>query len=263
MLIHEIQKLPDWVIELSLVFISAFVGHFIKVLMAQLPLTVLAESDSSAQPNSKQPWRTAFPLLSCFLPQRNELKLKGKANKKIAQYYFLLELFTILITLTVYQVLGMHVQTFCIMLFSWWLFALAIIDFSHYLLPDQLTLSLLWLGLLVNLHGLLIPLEYAVCSALGAYILMATIDSLYYVLRRRNGLGQGDWKLLAAVAAWLGFMPALTILALAAFLGSVWGVIGLANKKFKLTTPLAFGPFLCLAAWVFVLVAPSFPFHLS
>jgi leader peptidase (prepilin peptidase) / N-methyltransferase len=184
-----------------------------------------------------------------------------KPDKKIATYHFLLELVTILLTLTVYQVIGMHVQTFFIILFSWWLFALVMIDLNYYLLPDQLTLSLLWLGLLANLHGLFIPLEKAVCGAVFAYFVMWAIDSIYYLVRGRNGLGEGDWKLLAAIAAWIGFVPTLYVLAGAAILGSIWGIAAVMHKKIKLHMPLAFGPFLCFSAWLFALCRPFLPIH--
>ena len=265
MLIHEIQKLPDWFIELSLMVIAACVGRVINIIVKRLPAAILAEpnaeilaSRSLSTAHKKLGWREHFPILHYFCKREKT----AKPDKKIATYYFLLELVTILITLTVYQVMGMHIQTLYMIVFSWWLFALVIIDLNHYLLPDQLTLSLLWLGLLANLHGLFIPLEQAVCGAVFAYLLMWAIDSVYYLVRHRNGLGEGDWKLLAALAAWLGFVPALYVLAAAAIFGSIWGIVGFINKKFKLDMPLAFGPFLCLAAWLFVLCRPLLPVHM-
>ena len=132
------------------------------------------------------------------------------------------------------------------------------IDIYYYLLPNELTISLLWIGLLINLHGFYIPLSQAILGALIGYCLPWSIDSLYYLVRKKNGLGQGDWKLLAALGAWFGFHAMLIIFIAAIFLGSIVATIGLISKKLHFYSSLPFGPFLCISAWIFLLFGSSF-----
>ena len=227
-----------------------------NVVVYRLPQTILGNPDFTILTarsfcplcRKKIHWHDNIPILSYIL-------LKGKCrfcDKKIAARYILLELLTILVTLVVYQMMGLHHKMFVSIVLSWWLLALMTIDIEHYLLPDQLTLSLLWLGLLVNLHGFFIPLPQAVLGAIAGYCLPWAIDSLYFLIRKKNGIGQGDWKLLAALGAWFGGPATFYILAVAAILATLCGVIGLLGKKLKFHSELPFGPFLCLATWIFL-----------
>ncbi len=227
-----------------------------NVVVYRLPQTILGKPDFAVLTarsfcplcRKKIRWHDNFPILSYIL-------LKGKCrfcDKKIATRYILLELLTILVTLVIYQVMGLHHKMFVCIVLSWWLLALMTIDIEHYLLPDQLTLSLLWLGLLVNLDGFFVPLQQAVVGAIIGYCLLWAIDSLYFLIRKKNGIGQGDWKLLAALGAWFGGSAALYILVVAVILATLFGLIGLLGKKLKLHSEVPFGPFVCFSTWLFL-----------
>jgi prepilin signal peptidase PulO-like enzyme (type II secretory pathway) len=263
MLIHDLQSLPDWFIQLALVIVSACVGSFINVVVYRLPQTILANPNFSLLTTrsfcplcrKKIHWHDNIPIFSYLI-------LKGKCrscDKKIAARYFLLELITILMSLLIYQLMGLHHEMFVGILLSWCLLPMFVIDIEHYLLPDQLTLSLLWLGLLVNLHGFFTPLSHAVIGAIIGYCLLWAIDSLYFLIRKKNGIGQGDWKLLAALGAWFGAYSVFYLLAIAAILATLCGIAGLLAKKLKLHSQLPFGPFLCIAAWIFLFSYRHFP----
>ena len=138
------------------------------------------------------------------------------------------------------------------LLFTWWMIPMIIIDIEHYILPDQLTISLLWLGLLCNINASFVPLPQAVMGAVAGYGLLWLIDGLYYLLRKRHGLGGGDWKLVAAFGAWFGPYAAAEILLIACILGSVVGLAGMAIRKLNFQSMLPFGPFLCLTGWLWI-----------
>lgn len=253
MLIEYLHTVPDWLMELYLILVSACIGSFLNVVIYRLPQTILNNPDftlwtaRSFCPACRKlvRWHDNIPLISYFL-------LKGKCRscqKKIPLRYPLIEASTILFSLIIYQVLGLNAHMFAALLFTWWLIAMTVIDFDHFLLPDQLTLSLLWLGLLLNLSGLFTPLEDAVLGAALGYVLLFAIDMLYFLVRKRNGLGQGDWKLLAAFGAWFGWIAIFYILAFAALFGAIVGISAIIFKKAKMETALPFGPFLCVAAF--------------
>jgi prepilin signal peptidase PulO-like enzyme (type II secretory pathway) len=236
---------------------GSLVGSFLNVVIYRLPLMLQDETLSLARPRSTCPfchhgiaWYDNIPLLSYFL-----LKKKCRHCQHAISYrYPFVEAITILFSVIIYLLLGRTNFMLTALLFTWWLIPLAAIDLEHFILPDQLTLGLLWIGLFVNLRGVWAPLPDAVLGAALGYVLLWLINILYRMVRKREGLGQGDWKLLAAFGAWFGFIAIFYILAIAAILGAVIGAGGIFLKKAKLDTALPFGPFLCVAAWIYLLV---------
>lgn len=128
----------------------------------------------------------------------------------------------------------------------WGLLLLAGIDMYYYLLPDCLTLSLLWLGLFCNSFALFVPLTSAVWGAMLGYISLWCVAALFKYCRGIDGLGQGDMKLLALFGAWWGMLPLLYIVLMAAILGIIGGILCL-RRTACLTQPIPFGPFLAVA----------------
>jgi leader peptidase (prepilin peptidase)/N-methyltransferase len=139
------------------------------------------------------------------------------------------------------------------LIFSWGLLALAAIDYDHHLLPDQLTLPLLWLGLLVNIHGLFTSLESAVTGAIAGYLSLWSIFWLFKLLTGKEGMGYGDFKLYAMLGAWLGWQKLPLVIFIAATGGAIIGLGSLVCNRHRLAQPLAFGPFLALAGWLTLL----------
>jgi len=137
--------------------------------------------------------------------------------------------------------------------FLWCAIALAFIDLDTRLLPDALTLPLLWAGLLVNLHGTFVPLPDAVLGAVAGYLVLWSIYWLFKLLTGKEGMGYGDFKLLAAIGAWLGWTALPLVLLLSSLAGAVIGVSLKALGRLKEGEPLPFGPFLAAGGAVALL----------
>ena len=136
----------------------------------------------------------------------------------------------------------------CVLL--WSLLALTMIDFDTQLLPDGITLPLLWLGLIVNLWGIFASLPDAVIGAVAGYLSLWTIYWLFKLIFRKEGMGYGDFKLLAALGAWLGWQVLFGIVVLSAAVGSVIGIALIVFKGRDHQVPMAFGPYLAIAGGI-------------
>jgi leader peptidase (prepilin peptidase)/N-methyltransferase len=130
------------------------------------------------------------------------------------------------------------------------LLALAVIDLDTFLLPDNLTLPLAWAGLLVNLGGFFVPLEEAVIGAMAGYLSLWLVFHLFKLLTGKEGMGYGDFKLLAALGAWLGWKMLLPIILAASFLGAVVGISLILLGRQDRQRPIPFGPWLALGGIV-------------
>ncbi|MCD6046764.1 MAG: prepilin peptidase [Gammaproteobacteria bacterium] len=260
-MILNLSILPPWLLMLTLILVSACIGSFLNVVIYRLPLMLDNENISLSRPRSACPnckhmiaWYDNIPIISYFLLHA----ACRHCQQKISWRYPLIEFITIFLSLAVYFILGFNNQMLAGLVFTWWLIAMTVIDLEHFLLPDQLTLSLLWLGLLINIQHLFTALSDAVIGAALGYSLLWLINNLYKWVRKKDGLGQGDWKLLAAFGAWFGWMPLFYILTTASFIGAIVGLMAIINKKAKLETALPFGPFLCIGAWLWLLTSPTF-----
>lgn len=252
---------PTAFIVFIIALFSACIGSFLNVVIYRMPLMVDdMPGISLAKPRSFCPrckhkiyWFDNLPIFSY-------LWLHGRCRQcrlKIPASYLMVECLTVLLSVVIYWRLGLTNQMFAALLLSWWLIAMTMIDLKHYLLPDQLTLSLLWLGLILNIHSLFTSLDNAVLGAISGYFLLATVNFLYRLLRKKDGMGQGDWKLLAALGAWFGWIAIFYILAFAATAGAVWGILAIFNNKAKLESSIPFGPFLCFGGLCWLLANPS------
>ncbi|TSA19684.1 MAG: prepilin peptidase [Betaproteobacteria bacterium] len=192
-------------------------------------------------------WFENVPVLS-FIVQRGRCRACAGA---IRWRYPVLEVAAAALAVWAVAQFGLHGQAVAAMVFLWALLALAVIDLETMLLPDRLTLGLLWLGLLLNLDGTFapvsVPLSEAVWGAVAGYGSLAGVAWAYARLAGREGLGLGDAKLLAALGAWLGWtvLPLLVLLAsvMALIVGLAAMLLGRADRH----TALPFGPFLALA----------------
>ena len=190
--------------------------------------------------------RDNIPVLSWLL-------LRGRCRHcaaPIALRYPLLELGTGLLTVAVVAQFGPTFQGLMALLLTWALIALAGIDLDHQLLPDVITLPLLWLGLLVNLGGTFTDLPSAVVGAAAGYLVLWSVYWLFRLATGREGMGYGDFKLLAALCAWLGWQQLPLILLIASLTGALYGTTALLLKRQTRQAPFAFGPFLALAGWL-------------
>jgi leader peptidase (prepilin peptidase)/N-methyltransferase len=134
---------------------------------------------------------------------------------------------------------------------TWALISLTMIDFDTQLLPDSITLPLLWAGLLVNLGGTFVPLETAVLGAMAGYLVLWSVYWLFKLVTGKEGMGHGDFKLLAALGAWLGWTMVPLVLLLSSVVGALIGLGYLAVRKES--APFAFGPYIAIAGFVALL----------
>jgi leader peptidase (prepilin peptidase)/N-methyltransferase len=141
--------------------------------------------------------------------------------------------------------------------FLWTLLALTFIDFDTQLLPDNLTLPLLWGGLLANLFGLFVSLREAVIGAIAGYLALWTIYWLFKLIRGKEGMGYGDFKLLAALGAWLGWKMLPLVVLLSSVVGAAIGISLLVFKGRDHNVPLAFGPYLAIAGAIALFYGPA------
>src|SRR5690348_3754914 len=143
---------------------------------------------------------------------------------------------------------------------TWFLVALAFIDIDHQLLPDSLTLPLLWLGLLLSLFApaaglapIPVDMRSSIIGAIAGYLSLWSVYHLFRLLTAKEGMGYGDFKLLAALGAWLGWQMLLPTVLIAAAVGAVSGIALLAARGQNRSTPIAFGPFLAAAGWLMLM----------
>ena len=133
------------------------------------------------------------------------------------------------------------------MLFLWCMIALALIDFDTQLLPDSITLPLLWAGLLFNMRGTFVDLQSAVIGAAAGYLLLWSVYWGFKLLTGKEGMGFGDFKLLAAIGAWLGWKALPLVVLLSSLVGSVVGVVLIVLARRGREVPMPFGPYLAAA----------------
>ena len=139
----------------------------------------------------------------------------------------------------------------------WTLLALTCIDFDTQLLPDNLTLPLIWAGLIVNVWGLFVPLETAVVGAVAGYVSLWAVYWLFKLIRGKEGMGYGDFKLLAALGAWLGWQMLPVIVLLSSVVGAGVGIALVVLKGRDHNIPMAFGPFLAIAGGIALFWGPT------
>lgn len=195
--------------------------------------------------NQLKAWHN-IPILSYLL-------LRGRCawcSSTIGWRYPLVELVTAAATVYLTLHFGIVWALPAALLFTWSLICLTVIDIDHQLLPDNITLPLLWGGLIANLFGLFAPLQSAVIGAVAGYLGFWLIFQIHHKLTGREGLGYGDFKLLAALGAWVGWeLLPLTIL-IASATGTVVALGLMLLRRLNLRAPMSFGPFLAVAGWI-------------
>lgn len=187
------------------------------------------------------------------VPVVSWLLLRGRCRKcgaAISSRYPIVELSTALLSVVVVWQLGPTAAGLAGLLLTWTLIAAAGIDLDHKLLPDQLTLPLLWLGLILNVFGVFTDLESAVIGAIAGYLVLWLVFHLFRLATGKEGMGFGDFKLLAAIGAWFGWQVLPTVILLASGVGAILGLALIGLRKMGREVPIAFGPFLAAAGWL-------------
>lgn len=190
-----------------------------------------------------------IPLLSWLL-QGGKCR---HCRARISLRYPLIELVTGLLSTLVVYYFGFTWLSLALLVFTWTLITLTMIDVDKQLLPDDLTLPLLWLGLLVNSLGLLTDLESAVFGAMGGYLTLWCVYWGFKLLTGKDGMGYGDFKLLAALGAWLGWQALPQIILLSSLVGAAVGISMMLLRGQGREVPIPFGPYLASAGFLSLL----------
>ena len=190
------------------------------------------------------------------IPLFGFLFLRGKCSgckTRISHRYWIIELLTaILATLVVYH-FGWSYQSLAGIILTYFLVAISMIDFDTMVIPDQFSLTLMWIGLFLSLFGVFVDTPSAIKGALLGYLLLWTIFHLFKLLTGKDGMGYGDFKLLAAAGAWFGMKIVMVVVILSASAGAVIGTLYIVLSKNSKDKPIPFGPYLAVGTWIAML----------
>jgi len=270
-------EFPLLLLSISLIF-GLLIGSFLNVVIHRIPIMLEREWNAQAKeilelendteveddtegktevynlvfPNSHcpkcqhqiKPWEN-IPLVSYSI-------LGGKCascKTKISIRYPSIELLTGLLTAIIIMNFGPNLAGLMACVFTWALISLSLIDYDHKILPDDITLPLLWLGLICNYFELFTAFSNAFWGAIAGYLSLWTVYQVFKLVTGKEGMGFGDFKLLALLGAWMGWQMLPLIIILSSLTGAIIGgaLIALGRDK---TNPIPFGPFLALAGWI-------------
>ena len=196
-----------------------------------------------------RPWEN-IPLLSYFFLKRK----CPNCEKEISLQYPITELICGLLTVFLVYHLGLTSMSFVLLLLTWSLLSIAIIDLNHHLIPDEITLPLVWLGLSFNAGGMItdVSLNDSVVGAILGYLSLWTVNWIFKIIRKQEGMGHGDFKLLAAIGAWLGWQSLLATIIISSLTGAILGILMISMFGKDKTQPIPFGPYLSASALIFL-----------
>ena len=278
--IIEVIQSQLWFYLTTVGLVSLCVGSFLNVVIYRLPLMMQrewqsecrllledelttkptqasnSESFNLVKPNSTcpkcktaiKPWQN-IPIISWIV-------LKGKCancSNPISARYPIVEAITALLSLVIAYSFGATEHALLYIFVTWILVALTFIDIDHMLLPDQLTLPLVWLALIAAVMGITINTSDAIVGAACGYLSLWSVFWLFKLLTGKEGMGYGDFKLLAVFGALLGWQSLLTIILLSSVVGAIIGIALLSIQGKDKATPIPFGPYLAIAGWITLL----------
>ena len=270
----------QWFYLTTVGLISLCVGSFLNVVIYRLPLMMqrewqsecrlLLEDELTAKPtqaSNSEPFNLVKPNSTCpkcktaikpwqNIPIISWIMLKGKCancSNPISARYPIVEAITALLSLVIAYSFGATEHALLYIFVTWILVALTFIDIDHMLLPDQLTLPLVWLALIAAVMGITISPGDAIVGAACGYLSLWSVFWLFKLLTGKEGMGYGDFKLLAVFGALLGWQSLLTIILLSSVVGAIIGIALLSIQGKDKATPIPFGPYLAIAGWITLL----------
>ncbi len=262
----------------SLFVIGLAVGSFLNVVIYRLPVMMQREWRrdclellEQAAPGDSERFDLAYPPSRCGqcghritalenIPLLSYIALGGKCaacKTPISLQYPLVELFTGLVSVAVGWRFGVGIETPAALILSWSLIAMSGIDIGHKLLPDSITLPVLWLGLLLALGDVFVPLDTSVIGAAAGYLSLWSVFMLFKLVTGKEGMGYGDFKLLAALGAWTGWEMLFVIVLTSSVVGATIGITMILLKRSERGTQIPFGPYLAAAGWITLLWGDS------
>ncbi len=276
----SVQGLFQYYPSSFLVTVTIFgliIGSFLNVVIFRLPIMLKNQwnrecrqwlnKHNSAADNSVEPFNLIIPRSQCpecghkitaleNIPILSYVLLRGRCAEckaPISIQYPLVETLTAVLSFLVAWHFGYSLQTAAALFLTWALIALSVIDLQTKLLPDSITLPFLWVGILVNLGQTFTDLTSSVIGAVFGYLSLWSIYHLFKLLTGKEGLGYGDFKLLALFGAWLGWQSLPLIIILSSLIGATVGISLIVFKGQDKNSPIPFGPFLAAAGWIAML----------
>jgi len=276
-----LQALQNQTVMLAAVctLLGLVVGSFLNVVIHRLPKMLEREWDGHAadlleqrdQPDAAKKLRgeevrynLMFPASACprcghhisayeNIPIISYLFLRGRCTSckaPISIRYPVVEAVSGILAAAVAWRFGFTLQMAAALVFTWSLIALTAIDIDTQLLPDDITLPLIWLGLLVNVYNGFAPLQSAVIGAIAGYLSLWAVYWLFKLSTGKEGMGYGDFKLLSAIGAWLGWKLLPVVILLSSLVGAIVGIGLIAFTRHGRNTPIPFGPYLAAAGLI-------------
>jgi leader peptidase (prepilin peptidase)/N-methyltransferase len=269
--------LGPWGVAVFVALVGLCVGSFLNVVIHRVPKMLERGWEAQAaemrgeSPAVQSAYNLVVPRSACpscghkigaleNVPVVSWLALKGKCSScgtPISSRYPLVEVLGAALALAALWRFGPTWQGAAACVLLWTLMALTFIDFDTQYLPDNLTLPLVWAGLLANMFELFVPLKTAVIGAVAGYLSLWTVYWLFKLIRGKEGMGYGDFKLLAALGAWLGWQMLPLIVLLSSVVGAAIGIMLIVFKGRDHSVPLAFGPYLAIAGAIALFFGPT------
>jgi len=258
-----LREAPAFFVGCILV-LGLLVGSFLNVVIYRLPKIMEREWQTfcaelaEQTPATTETFNLVTPRSRCpscatpvhaldNIPLLSYALLRGKCRHcaaPISSRYPIIEALTGLLSAYIAWRFGVSAMTFAALVFCWSLIALTFIDADTQLLPDQITQPLIWLGLLMNLGGLFTDLPSALIGATAGYLSLWSIYWLFKLITGKEGMGYGDFKLLAAIGAWLGWSMLPVVILLSSLVGAIVGISLIVFARHARSQPIPFGPYL-------------------
>jgi leader peptidase (prepilin peptidase)/N-methyltransferase len=254
----------------TIVVLSLAVGSFLNVVIHRLPKMLERQwrdelADLNGQEAAVAPrYNLVLPRSQCpacghqisaleNVPLVSYLVLRGKCTgckASISLRYPLVEALTGVLSGYIAWRYGFSWNTLAALVFVWAMIALAFIDLDTFYLPDDITLPLVWAGLLVNMGGVFVDLQSAVIGAIAGYLALWVVFWAYKFATGKDGMGYGDFKLLAAIGAWLGWKMLPVVILLSSFVGAMVGISLIVFARHGRNVPIPFGPYLVMGGLI-------------
>ncbi len=252
--------------------LALLVGSFLNVVIYRLPIMMQREWHSQCHellepekvPSEQERFNLIVPNSRCpqcghkikpweNIPVISYLFLRGKCSEcgvSISPRYPIIEMVSGLMTAVVAWHFGFGWEALAAMVLTWSLISLTMIDFDHQLLPDNITLPLLWLGLLLSLGEFFVDSHTSLIGAAAGYLSLWSVYWLFKLATGKEGMGYGDFKLLAVLGAWMGWQMLPVIILLSSLVGAVVGITLIVARGRDRNIPIPFGPYLAAAGWL-------------
>ena len=263
---------PAYFITLAAV-LGLLVGSFLNVVVHRLPIMLERQWQREAQEvlglpaTEHERFNLSLPASHCphckhairpweNIPVLSYLALRGRCSackQPISGRYPLVELACALLSMAVAWHSGANIEALALLLLTWSLLGLSLIDHDQQILPDVLVLPTLWLGLIVNAFDTVVPLSDALWGAVAGYLSLWSVYWVFKLITGKEGMGYGDFKLLALIGAWGGWQVLPVTLLLSSVIGVVAGLCLLRVRRQSVSTAIPFGPYLAIAGWIAVL----------